>query len=148
MKGYIRYVDDFVLFAESKEQLWAWKAEIVRFLAGLRLILHPDKTQIYRTADGVPFLGFRVWPYYRVVQKGKVKRYRRWLKKKVRRMKAGKLHPDRLENAINSWLGHIRFGQSRRLEYQVYWDLRKWGVQVFKHPNGSWRVLEVAKKSK
>jgi retron-type reverse transcriptase len=38
-------------------------------------------------------------PQNRVVQKGKVKRYRRWLKKKVRQMQAGNLPPDRLENA-------------------------------------------------
>ena len=52
-----------------------------------------------------------------------------------------KLPPDRLENALNAWLGHIGFGQSKRLEYTVFWDLQHWGVNVVKHPNGSWRVL-------
>lgn len=148
VEGYIRYVDDFVLFAHSKEQLWVWKAAIEQYLAVLRLLLHPKKTQIYRVADGVPFLGFRVWPYHRVVQKAKVKRYRRFLKKKVRQFYKGELHPDRLENAINSWLGHIRFGRSQRLEAQVLHDLQRWGVNVVKHPNGSWRVLERPRKSK
>ncbi len=147
VQGYVRYVDDFVLFADSKEQLRDWKNEIARYLAGLRLILHPNKTHIYRTADGVPFLGFRVWPCYRVVKKDKVKRYRRFLKNKVRQMKKGGISPDDLEAALNSWRGHIGFGQSRRLEYQVFWDLRRWGVNVLKHPNGSWRVL-VARRSR
>lgn len=146
--GYVRYVDDFVLFADSKEQLRDWKNEITRYLAGLRLILHPNKTHIYHTADGVPFLGFRVWPCYRVVKKDKVKRYRRFLKKKVRQMKKGEITPDDLEAALNSWRGHIGFGQSRRLEYQVFWDLRRWGVNVLKHPNGSWRVLQTVRKPK
>jgi retron-type reverse transcriptase len=146
VKGYIRYVDDFVLFAETKDQLWAWRAEIAGYLAGLRLILHPDKTQVYRTADGVPFLGFRVWPYHRVVQKGKVRRYRRWLKQKVRQMQAGKLHPERLENALNAWLGHLRFGQSSRLENQVFRDLLRWRVNVARDINGAWRVLEVPRR--
>jgi retron-type reverse transcriptase len=146
VKGYIRYVDDFVLFADTKDQLWAWRAEIAGYLAGLRLILHPDKTQVYRTADGVPFLGFRVWPYHRVVQKGKVRRYRRWLKQKVLMMQAGKLHPERLENALNAWLGHLRFGQSSRLENQVFRDLLRWGVNVARDINGAWRVLEVPRR--
>ncbi|MFN0214046.1 MAG: reverse transcriptase domain-containing protein [Saprospiraceae bacterium] len=140
--GYIRYVDDFVLFGQSRDQLWQWKAEIEQYLARLRLLLHPDKTQVYHCDDGVPFLGFRVWPSHRVVKKDKVKRYRRFLKKNVRRMKAGKITPSQLEAALNSWRGHIRFGQSKRLEYQVFWDLKHWGVNVLKHPNGSWRVLE------
>ena len=143
--GYIRYVDDFVLFADSKEQLHAWLGQLEKYLAGIRLKLHPNKTRIFRTADGVPFLGFRVWPYRRQVQKPKTRRYRRFLKKKLRDYKSGTISPTRLENALNSWLGHIRFGHSERLEYQVYWYLKKAGIQVFKHPNGSWKVLEKEK---
>ena len=140
--GYLRYVDDFVLFADSKEQLWQWKRDIEAYLAGLRLMLHPHKTQVYCVADGVPFLGFQVWPYYRMVQKSKVKRFRRHLRRQVRSMQTGRLHPDRLEAMLNSWLGHIRFGQSRRLEKQVFNELHQLGVMVAIHPKGSWRVLE------
>ncbi|MCO6478925.1 MAG: hypothetical protein J5I94_19990 [Phaeodactylibacter sp.] len=140
--GYIRYVDDFVLFGQEKAQLRIWAKEIGDYLAGLRLLLHPNKTQIYRVEDGVPFLGFRVFPRYRLVGKQNIRRYRRFLRKKMKMRKEGRLSPERLELALNSWLGHIRFGQSQRLEYQVFWYLRSHGVNLFKHPSGSWRVLE------
>lgn len=143
--GYIRYVDDFVLFADSKAQIQAWMPELEKYLDGIRLKLHPNKTRIFRTADGVPFLGFRVWPYRRQVQKPKTRRYRRFLKRKISAYKAGKISPTRLENALNSWLGHIRFGHSQRLEYQVYWYLKSTGIELYKHPNGSWKVLETDK---
>ncbi|MBK8046271.1 MAG: RNA-directed DNA polymerase [Anaerolineales bacterium] len=39
-RSYLRYVDDFALFSESKHELWAWKREIVDFLASLRLTAH------------------------------------------------------------------------------------------------------------
>lgn len=140
--GYIRYVDDFVLFARDKEKLHEWRDELQQFLNRLRIVLHPDKTQIYRCADGVPFLGFQVFPYYRYVRKEKARRYRRFLKKKIRQYHAWQISPGELENALNAWLGHIRFGQSRRLEYQVYWQLLEAGIPIFKHPDGAWKVLE------
>ncbi|MBP6827021.1 MAG: RNA-directed DNA polymerase [Saprospiraceae bacterium] len=140
--GYIRYVDDFVLFADSKEQLHQWRSDIQNYLDGLRLLLHPDKTHIYRCADGVPFLGFRVFPYHRYVRKEKTRRYRRFLKQKIKHYRAGHITPDELEQALNAWLGHIRFGQSRRLEYNIYRYLRDAGINVLKHPDGAWKVLE------
>lgn len=144
--GYIRYVDDFVLFGSEKEQLHLWKKEIANYLIGLRLLLHPDKTHIYPVDHGVPFLGFLIFPRYRIVRKQHTKRYRRFLRKKLLLREAGRLSPDQLELALNSWLGHIRFGQHQRLEYQIFWYLRRCGVNLFPHPSGSWRVLERTSK--
>ena len=74
------------------------------------------------------------------------------------RRAAGRLSSAQLETALNSWLGHIRFGQSQRLEYQIFWYLRNHRVHpvesseaempsalfhrvnLFKHPSGSWRL--------
>ena len=134
---------NFVLFANTKREIHEYQKAITHYLDGIRLQLHPRKTQLYRVQDGVPFLGFRVFPYYRYVLKEKTKRYKRFLKKKIKYYHAGKITPDELENAINAWLGHIRFGQCQRLEYQVFWILRNAGINVLKHPNGSWKVLEV-----
>jgi len=140
--GYIRYVDDFVLFGPDKRQLKQWKKALENYLAGLRLVLHPNKTQIYPSDRGIPFLGFRVFPEYRMVRKQNTRRYRRHLRKKLARRAAGQLPPEKLEAGLNSWLGHIRFGQSGRLEYQIFWYIRQRGVNLFRHPSGSWRVLE------
>ena len=46
-KYYIRYVDDFVILHESKEQLQVWKEKINAFLRiKLKLELHKDKSKI------------------------------------------------------------------------------------------------------
>lgn len=140
--GYIRYVDDFVLFADNKDQLHQWHTAVQTFLNDYRLLLHPDKTQIYRCADGVPFLGFQVFPYFRHVRKEKTKRYHRFLKTKIRSYKRLEIKPFELEQALNAWLGHVRFGQSRRLEYNNFWLLERAGINVVKHPSGAWKILE------
>ncbi len=39
-RSYLRYVDDFALFSDSRSELWAWKRAIVERLASLRLTIH------------------------------------------------------------------------------------------------------------
>ncbi len=81
--GYIRYVDDFVIFDKDKAVLQGIKAEMTVFLNQIRLLPHVNKTQIHRVEDGVPFLGFQVTPQYRTVKKDTMKRYFRYLGKKI-----------------------------------------------------------------
>ena len=59
-KYYIRYVDDFIILHESKEQLEKWKKEISNFLKEkLKIELHPQKSKIIPLSKGIDFLGFR-----------------------------------------------------------------------------------------
>src|SRR5712691_11976115 len=60
-QGYVRYVDDLLLFGDDKETLWRWLDAVVSRLAVLRLTIHPGAHP--RPADeGIPFLGFIVSP--------------------------------------------------------------------------------------
>ena len=68
VKGYLRYVDDIYLVDNDKQRLWALRDAIAGKLQELRLTLHADKTQIYRTTERVDVLGY------------KVSRFRRWLR--------------------------------------------------------------------
>jgi hypothetical protein len=52
-RGYVRYVDDLLLFDDNKRRLGRWRDEIRRFLGGLRLRLHPRKSEIFPIADGM-----------------------------------------------------------------------------------------------
>ena len=139
---YIRYVDDFVLFSKSKQILRGYKLLIDKALTQLRLITHPTKSTIYRVTDGVPFLGFKIYPTHRIVKKQGTRRFKRHLKNRIHDWRTGQLSPDRLESGLNAWLGHIRFGISKKLEYNVFWTIRHAGVSLFTHPRNSWRVLE------
>ncbi len=140
--GYIRYVDDYVLFGKSKKQLNEWKAAMTDYLATLRLIPHPNKTQIRQTQDGVPFLGFQVFPNYRYVRKEKIKRYKRHLDNTLDFYLENQIKPKIFECQINSWKGHIQFGQSERLENTIFHYIEARGVKLIRSPGGSWRLLE------
>ncbi|MFM9103148.1 MAG: RNA-directed DNA polymerase [Cyanobium sp.] len=56
--AYLRYVDDFALFAAHREPLERARAVIERRLASLRLRLHPIKSQIRRCGDGAILVVF------------------------------------------------------------------------------------------
>jgi retron-type reverse transcriptase len=62
LRHYVRYVDDMVILGESREQLMAISAAIVERLATDGLTIHPKKVRLAPVADGVPFLGYIVWP--------------------------------------------------------------------------------------
>jgi hypothetical protein len=60
VKGYVRYVDDFLLFGASRAEVRAFGEAAREYLRGLRLEIHPDKYRALRCADGVDLCGFVV----------------------------------------------------------------------------------------
>src|SRR5262249_34870685 len=52
-RAYVRYVDDFLLFSDSKRQLWDCKQAIVECLARLRLTLHERSSTVYPVTNGI-----------------------------------------------------------------------------------------------
>lgn len=75
------YADDFLLFHDDKATLHGWMNELHDFAASrLRLVLHPTKCQVFPTATGVPFLGFRHFATHRRLKRPAVVRFRRRLR--------------------------------------------------------------------
>lgn len=141
--GYIRYVDDFVLFHHSEEKLRVYKSAIIQKLQELRLMIHPNKSAVYPTAEGIPFLGFRCYPHHRVLKKQNFKNYRRRLRRNINQYKFGKFPLTSLECSINSWLlGHAVHGHNWFCRQRIINDIYNTGVPLVKSPRGSWRLLE------
>lgn len=76
VKRYIRYVDDFVLFEESKERLEELKHEIDGYLKSeLYLELRGD-SQLRKHTEGLDFLGYIIRPEYLLVRQRVVNNYK------------------------------------------------------------------------
>jgi len=59
--GYVRYMDDFILFGDSRESLVSKMPELEVFLGDvLRLTINP--VTINRCIAGIPYLSYRVFP--------------------------------------------------------------------------------------
>jgi hypothetical protein len=62
--AYLRYMDDFLLFSDDKQELNHWREAIRDFLAArLRLQLHPRKSVVFPVHTGLDFCGFRLFPH-------------------------------------------------------------------------------------
>lgn len=110
--AYIRYVDDFFLFGEDKETLAEARARIVSFLCTFRLSIHPGKSRIYRVADGVTMLGWRLYPHDLRLNRGNLVRARRRMAELGRGYAAGKMSMEDVKVRVMAWLGHARFGNT------------------------------------
>jgi retron-type reverse transcriptase len=117
---YVRYVDDFLLFGASKAELSAMKRAIEDFLEPLRLLIHERKSRVYRSADGVTFLGFRLFPGRTRVVRRNVVRFRRRLRGMQRGFDAGTATLGEIRSRIQSWIGHAKAANTRRLRVQLF----------------------------
>ena len=115
--AYLRYVDDFLLFADDKATLWRWRNAIVHRLAQLRLAIHQGPGQVRPTGEGVRFLGFVVYPDHRLLLRRKGVHYRRRLAQLLKAYRQGRLSRPQLDASVRGWINHARYGDT--------WGLRK-----------------------
>lgn len=116
-RAYLRYVDDFALFSNSKRELCAWRTEITRFLAGLRLTIHQKKGHITPTSGGIPWLGFIVFPAHRRLKRRNVVNFRRRLEHNISLYRRGEITFAELDASVQGWINHVRYGDT--------WGLRR-----------------------
>ncbi|HOU40200.1 MAG TPA: RNA-directed DNA polymerase [Promineifilum sp.] len=112
--GFVRYVDDLLLFGPDKATLWDWRQAVVEKLAGLRLTIHSG-AQPRPVTEGIPFLGFVVFPDYRRLKRRQGIRYRRRLGALLRQYAAGEIGIDRVHASVRGWINHVRYGDTWRL---------------------------------
>jgi retron-type reverse transcriptase len=115
LPGYIRYVDDFVAFAPSKQALVRARVAVADFLAGLRLRLHPTKNAIFPVRQGIRFVGYRVWPTHVKLPAQNVHRFRRRLRHLAYRYFQHEIDWPELACRVTSWFGHACQADTWRL---------------------------------
>jgi RNA-directed DNA polymerase len=118
--AYLRYVDDFVLFGNSKAQLWAHKQAVVARLAQERLTVHAAQMQVLPTQCGIPWLGFVVYPTHRLLKRRNAVNFTRRLQANVDAFQAGQISFAELDASVQGWINHVRFGDTWGLREFVF----------------------------
>jgi hypothetical protein len=115
-KYYIRYVDDFVILHNSKEQLEIWKKEIDIFLTqNLKLELHKDKSNIISLSKGIDFVGFRNFYYYRLLRKRNIRK----MKSRINDFNKGQLKLENLVESFQGWNAYAKQANTYRLRKKL-----------------------------
>ena len=104
VKHYVRHADDFVILLDDKNYLENRMPVIKDFLQyKLKLILHPDKIFIKTLCSGIDFLGWVNFKNFRV------------LRTKTKRKMFKKIRENPAKEIINSYLGLLSHGNSKKL---------------------------------
>jgi len=101
VKKYVRYMDDFVLVAHSKEEARELKDNVNFFLKEhLMLELAPHKVHINLLDNGISFVGYKILPGNIRIRGSSLRRFRKKLKAKFGEARA---------KGLASFLGHASY---------------------------------------
>lgn len=117
---YVRYMDDAIIVHGDKAWLREAKSRLQEFLTKRLALALNSKTNIFPMAQGVNFLGYRIWPTHRLLRKSSAKRMKRKLKRFVRGYSEGNIELDHINASIQSWLGHCRHADTYKLRCKLF----------------------------
>jgi RNA-directed DNA polymerase len=105
---YVRYMDDFVLFADGKPALRAAREGIEAFAREtLHLTLKERATLLAPAHQGLPFLGWRLYPGLRRVRPENLARCRARLRRRRALVRAGALSGEAYIAAVRALFVHL-----------------------------------------
>jgi len=141
--GFIRYADDFIITAKSREDIEAIIPTLQEWLKERGLELSQEKTNISHVEEGFNFLGFNIRQFKGKClikpQKEKVKTFlkniRKWLKEHKHASPEAVI--EYLNPILRGWGNYYRHGVSKQVfsyvDHQIWKLLWKWSLT--RHPN-------------
>jgi len=119
VRGYVRYMDDFVLWADDKAGLKAHLGAIRAFLESELNLELKNNVQINRCARGLPFLGYRVFANRLTLGPRARRRFSRKLRGYEQEWAAGEWSEADLARHMEALLSYVRFADSLALRRQI-----------------------------
>jgi hypothetical protein len=116
IRRYCRYVDDFVLFGESRAELMAHQARIVAFITTLRLEL--SKFTLAPVARGINFVGYRTWAGKRFIRRHSIYTFKKSIRRGLMDSAVSVLGHARRTHSLNHLLHHLK-GHNHDLHHQL-----------------------------
>ena len=116
---YLRYVDDFSMFSDDRGFLSEVRGAIEAYLCMLRLRIHPIKSQLFETAYGANFVGFRVFPTHTRVRGDSLRRGRKRFRRNQQQFLAGRMDAAAIGRSTQSWLAHLHHADTYRLRQLI-----------------------------
>jgi RNA-directed DNA polymerase len=150
-RALVRYADDFVIFAETREDAEAAQADIANWLLDRGLELSKDKTRICHIREGFNFLGFNIrhhptrYTGYKLLitpSKESVKRFKTRMKQEWSALIGHNVDfvIEKLNPILNGWGNYFRGVVSSKtfqeLDGWIHHKSYKWCMRT--HPQKTW----------
>ena len=113
VKGYVRYMDDVLLFADTMQEIKDILHTAKHFLEEESLLTLKEET-IGKTGSGVPFLGFLLKPKGIYLAQKKKKRLKKRIKQYRYKLERGVWNEEEYALHITPVLAHVAISRCRR----------------------------------
>lgn len=108
--GYVRYMDDVALWSDSKDFLFALASDLEsRLRTELFIEMKREATILAPCSEGMPFLGYRIFPGLIRERPTRVRRRRRLLRQREAECRRGDISEAQLQASARSMNGPRRF---------------------------------------
>ena len=122
VRGYLRYMDDFLLFAQNKTILRDWLVLIRQFITDqLLLELKDDALLLAPVSQGIPFLGFRIFPGLIRLDRRHMIRFRRKIREREQAYRKGEIDEEMLYRSVSSMIAHISHANTYQMRKDLFW---------------------------
>lgn len=107
---YIRYMDDILVFFDTKEEAWAAHGRMRAWLDRERkLALKEEATKVAPVTDGIPFLGLVIKPGNWRMKPSRLRRTRKSMRRHFVELKRGETTPEKVENVFKAMDGSAMY---------------------------------------
>ncbi|MDD2646839.1 MAG: reverse transcriptase/maturase family protein [Patescibacteria group bacterium] len=131
LRYYLRYMDDFLILAYTKQEAWRLKTEIEQFLKyRLKLSLNSKRSTVTPVFKGLNFLGYVVFPDHCLLRPATVKRYTKKARARLRKFGERFLISPEFKKSWASWDGYAKFASSWHLRKKIIVNLKKYAQQL------------------
>ncbi|MEO5369203.1 MAG: reverse transcriptase/maturase family protein [Magnetococcus sp. DMHC-1] len=121
VNGYLRYMDDFLVFGPTKSFLHGIHFEIRQFLHDrLSLVLKDHVTLLAPTNEGIPFLGFQVFPQTVRLQRKGMARFRHKFSAREELFQRGEINATLLSRSVGSMIGHMVHADTLAMRQKLF----------------------------
>lgn len=120
LQYYLRYCDDFVIFADESKQIPVLLSQIRCFLAEhLLLTLHPRKVIVRTYRQGIDFLGYVVRPWSYTLRTRTKKRILRKVAKAKGEFVEGVINQGSFDQSLQSYFGVLSHCKGFKIKEQI-----------------------------
>jgi RNA-directed DNA polymerase len=142
LRGYVRYMDDSVVWAGTKAELEFARDSIRAFLAEELKLELKDVTRIGRSSSGVQFVGFRVRPRGLDLARSTRRRARRRLRAQLRKFEANRMTERDWQIRLETAVALARRTGREDAPRQFFGNLTLWEPAWEREPGSPRRELE------
>ena len=124
VKGYLRYMDDFILFSDKKSELHQHHSRIIEFLRReLKLEEKERATIIAPVSQGLSFLGFRIFPNLIRIRQENKKRLLKKMKSRTHEFHQELISEDKLAQSLRSITEHLKTGNTHHFRRSIFKEM-------------------------